>query len=110
MAFISEIHYQDGFANSTGVAEFIEVSLTPAEAERAADFDIATYNFNGDAGATVNLGSLTPVFDPVSNLYVYSFTTVTTDPDNPQLSSTAAQQHRGDRLNRCNTFRADQLL
>lgn len=90
MAFISEIHYQDSFANSTGVAEYIEVSLTAAEAARASDFDIATYNFDGVAGATVNLGSLTPVFDPASNLYVYTFTTVTTDPDNPQVSSTEA--------------------
>ncbi|MDO6591292.1 MULTISPECIES: Hint domain-containing protein [Rhodobacterales] len=81
MAFISEIHYQNSYASSSGVSEFVEVSLTADEAARAADFDLTTYNLDGTVIDTFNLASITPVIDPVTGLYVYSFDTVTTDPN-----------------------------
>lgn len=81
MAFISEIHYKNSYANTSGVDEFVEISLTADEALRASDFTLTTYNLDGTPIDTFNLGSITPVIDPVTGLYVYSFDTVTTDPN-----------------------------
>lgn len=81
MAFISEIHYKNSYANTSGVDEFVEISLTADEALRASDFTLTTYNLDGTPIDTFNLGSVTPVIDPVTGLYVYSFDTVTTDPN-----------------------------
>ena len=89
MAFISEIHYQDAVAASTGIGEYVEVSLTPAEyaAGDAANFAIVTYNPDGTEAGYVDLDTVTPVYDSVNQLWVYQFDTITTAPDNGNASS-----------------------
>jgi hypothetical protein len=81
MAFISKIHYQNLYAFNDGALKFAEIVLTATEAARAADFSLTTYNLDGTVIDTFNLASITPVIDPATGLYVYSFDTVTTDPD-----------------------------
>ena len=81
MAFISEIHYRNSTANATGVDEYVEVTLSPAEFSRAGDFQIATYEQNGQLSDSVTLSDLTPVLDATTGFYVYTFETITTDPD-----------------------------
>lgn len=81
MSFISEIHYQNGYAGSSGVGEFVEVTLSPTEFARAADFDLTTYQTDGTVRETFNLGDLTPVLDPDTGFYVYTMTTRVTAPD-----------------------------
>lgn len=90
MAFISEIHYKNSYANSSGVNEFVEVSLTAAEALRAGDFTLTTYNLDGTPIDTFVLSSITPEIDPITGLYVYSFDTVTTDPNGSSPSNAEA--------------------
>lgn len=90
MAFISEIHYQDGYASGSGVGEFVEISLTAAEAARAGDFTLTTYDLSGVVSDTFVLSSITPVIDPTTGLYIFSFDTITTDPDNTQIFSAEA--------------------
>lgn len=90
MAFISEIHYKNSYANSSGVDEFVEISLTAEEALRASDFTLTTYNLDGTPIDTFNLGSISPVIDPVTGLYVYSFDTVTTDPNGSSANNAEA--------------------
>ncbi|MEP5757737.1 MAG: Hint domain-containing protein [Litoreibacter sp.] len=81
MAFISEIHYLNTVATASGVAEFVEVTLTPAEALRASDFQIATYEQDGGLSDIITLSDLTPTIDPDTGFAVYVFETVTTAPD-----------------------------
>ncbi|MFT4999662.1 MAG: hypothetical protein ACI8YI_001825 [Paracoccaceae bacterium] len=81
MSFISEIHYQNGYAGSSGVDEFVEVTLSPEEFARASDFDLTTYQTDGTVRETFNLGDLTPVLDPDTGFYVYTMTTNVTLPD-----------------------------
>lgn len=81
MAFISEIHFQNSLANSSGVNEFVEITLTAAEVSRASDFTLTTYNLDGTVIDTFNLGSITPIEDRISGLFVFSFDTTTTAPD-----------------------------
>lgn len=81
MAFISEIHYQNGYAGSSGVAEFVEVTLSPAEYARASDFNLTTYQTDGSMRETFNLGALTPTLDPDTGHYVYVMETPVTSPD-----------------------------
>lgn len=81
MAFISEIHYANSVANSTGVSEFVEVTLSPDEYANASDYELTTYQADGSVAATVNLGTLTPVLDPDTGYYVYQFSTPVTSPD-----------------------------
>lgn len=90
MAFISEIHYKDSVARATGVQEYVEVSLTAAELPNAANFTISVYERTGALNDEVNLSTLTPVLDTVSGLYVFTFVTVTTDPDNGTTASSEA--------------------
>ncbi len=89
MAFISEIHYQDGVASSTGIGEYVEVSLTDAEyqAGDAANFAIVTYNPDGTEAGYEELSSITPVYDAANDLWVYQFDTITTAPDNSNPNS-----------------------
>ncbi|MEL6477930.1 MAG: Hint domain-containing protein [Pseudomonadota bacterium] len=53
MARISELHYSDALAASSGIAEFVEVSL--AEGEDPADFAIALYNQDGRQAQSIPL-------------------------------------------------------
>ena len=81
MAFISEIHYQNVYANNSGVAEYVEIALTAAESARASDFDISAYQIGGSASQIVNLGTVTPVYDSSTGHYVYTVNMNITAPD-----------------------------
>lgn len=101
MAYISEIHYWNTAARDTGIDEYVEVSLTPAEdaAVAAGTYEviIATYDITGNTDASgnptgtlagyANLANhasdpdLTRVFDNSTGYWIYTFTTVTTAPD-----------------------------
>lgn len=93
MAWISEIHYQNGYATSLGVPEYIEVALTPAEHARAGDFRVADYDLNGTVRSVTTLDSLTPVFDASIGHYIYTVQALITDPDSntPPPGATSVQ-------------------
>ncbi|MDV7144677.1 Hint domain-containing protein [Tropicimonas sp. TH_r6] len=86
MARISELHYSNAYARSSGVSEFLEVSLSATE--DASDFSVVFYNQDGNAGLTINLGSsgLTPSWDAASQEWVWvlsadDYDFLLTDPD-----------------------------
>lgn len=81
MAFISEIHYRNSVASSTGTSEFVEITLTPEEFARASDFQLTTYQSDGTLRVAFTLSDFTPVLDPDTGHYVYTITTPVTDPD-----------------------------
>jgi hypothetical protein len=81
MAFISEIHYLNAYAASSGVTEYVEVSLTAADFARAADFIVATYQLDGSVDGFASLDTLPYVFDLTTGLYVFTFERATSDPD-----------------------------
>lgn len=81
MAFISEIHYRNSVANQTGISEFVEVTLSPAELARAGDFQLATYQTDGTVRDVITLSDLTPVLDPDTGYYVFEIVTPVTDPN-----------------------------
>jgi hypothetical protein len=53
MARISELHYSNAYAASSGVSEFLEVALGPTDT--ASDFIVSFYNANGLVGFEVTL-------------------------------------------------------
>ncbi|WP_085794225.1 Hint domain-containing protein [Falsiruegeria litorea] len=69
MARISELHYSNAYARSSGVSEFLEVSLSPSE--NPADFTVSFYQANGNVGIEVRLD------DP--------WVQVSVDPDNGEI-------------------------
>ncbi|MEM6341920.1 MAG: Hint domain-containing protein [Pseudomonadota bacterium] len=86
MARISELHYSNAYARSSGVSEFLEVSLSAGE--DPADFSAAFYQANGQQGFAVALNDpgVTSTFDASTNetIYVISadvFPILLTDPD-----------------------------
>ncbi len=86
MARISELHYSNAYARSSGESEFVEVSLSATEDPN--DFSIVLYNHDGSSGLTVNLGSsgLTPDWDVASQEWVWvlsadDYNFLLTDPD-----------------------------
>ncbi len=86
MARISELHYSNAYAASSGVAEFIEIALEPGDI--AADFTVSFYQANGDFGVEFNLvADAVPVtLDPETNERVYvisasAYPILLTDPD-----------------------------
>lgn len=86
MARISELHYSNAWANSTGIDEFLEVALSPGE--DAADFTVGFYQSNGSQGIAIPLTDpgVTVTLDPETNemIYVISadvFPILLTDPD-----------------------------
>ncbi len=81
MAFISEIHYKNTVASSTGVSEYVEVTVSPAEMARLADFQIATYQTDGTIRTILNLTDYTPTIDPNTGWYVFQMATLVTDPN-----------------------------
>jgi len=81
MAYISEIHYQNSLAGSTGQTEYVEVILTAAEAANAANYTIATYQLDGTLAASAALNTLTPVQDPNTGVFIYQFATPVTAPN-----------------------------
>lgn len=83
MAFISEIHYQNTYASTSGNNEFIEVTLSPAEVANAGNFQIATYQSDGSVASVITLTdpSVTLTIDPVTGYHVYTVDINTTDPD-----------------------------
>ncbi|WP_420585259.1 Hint domain-containing protein [Ruegeria sp.] len=94
MARISELHYSDAYAATTGVNEFVEVALTSAENLNPGNFTVSFYQANGDVGLEVSLDQVlaltnpsVPVQqDPDNNEFVYvisadDFNFLITDPD-----------------------------
>ncbi|CUH78833.1 hypothetical protein TRM7557_02064 [Tritonibacter multivorans] len=86
MARISELHYSNAYANSSGVSEFLEVALRPRD--DAADFVVSFYNQDGSVGLEVPLTHpdviVTPDLDNDEMVYVISadhFNMFLTDPD-----------------------------
>lgn len=65
MARISELHYSNAFARSTGIEEFLEVALSPGD--DPADFTVSFYQSDGRVGIEI------PLTDPDVR--------VTTDPE-----------------------------
>ncbi len=86
MARISELHYSNAYAASSGVNEFLEVSLQPGE--DPADFTVSFYQANGTAGVEIPLDhpdvQVTTDPDNGETVYVISaddFPILLTDPD-----------------------------
>lgn len=69
MARISELHYSDAYASSSGVSEFLEVALQPGE--DPADFTVSFYQVDGSVGIEIALD------DPLVQTSI--------DPDNGEL-------------------------
>lgn len=53
MARISELHYSNAYARTSGVSEFLEVSLDPSE--DPADFTVSFYQHTGYVGVEITL-------------------------------------------------------
>lgn len=86
MARISELHYSNAFAKSSGVAEFLEVSLDPSD--DPADYTVSFYEANGTVGLEIALDNplVTATYDSETNEinYVLSaddFPFLLTDPN-----------------------------
>ncbi len=75
MARISELHYSNAYAASSGEAEFLEVALNASE--DPADFMVGFYQSDGSHGLDVNLqdgltaGLITEIIDLENNEKVY---------------------------------------
>lgn len=81
MAFLSEIHYRNTIANRTGVAEYVEISVAPADMGRLSDFTVATYQTDGTVREQFNLADIPSVLDPDTGWFVFQITTRVTDPN-----------------------------
>lgn len=87
MARISELHYSNAFAASTGVSEFLEVSLRSDE--NPANFTVSFYQSTGFVGIEIALTSVPPgqvTTDSDNNEVVYvisadDFPILLTDPN-----------------------------
>lgn len=91
MAFLSEIHYKNSYANNSGNAEFVEVTLSPTEAARAGDFQIVTYQSDGTVREIFTLTdpAVTVTIDPNTGYRVYTVDTKVTAPDHTTGSNEA---------------------
>lgn len=73
MAFISEIHYQNNYANSSGQQEFVEIRVTSAELAQMSAGDttlqVGFYQDNGVASQVVTLDPDDAVRDPNTGTY-----------------------------------------
>lgn len=86
MARISELHYSNAYAASSGVSEFLEVALGPGE--DPADFTVSFYQSSGFVGFEVTLDhpDIQVSVDPDNGETVYvisadDFPILLTDPD-----------------------------
>lgn len=86
MARISELHYSNAYASSSGVSEFLEVSLSPGE--DPADFTVSFYQADGSLGVEITLdqAGVQSSLDPDTGEMVYvisndDFGVFLTDPD-----------------------------
>ncbi|QPH52803.1 Hint domain-containing protein [Pontivivens ytuae] len=88
MARISELHYSNAFARSTGIDEFLEVSLSQAEEANEDDFVVGFYQADGSFGIEISLtdAGVRKSFDADAKEWVYvisadTFPILLTDPD-----------------------------
>lgn len=86
MARISELHYSNAYAASSGVNEFLEVALQPGE--DPADFTVSFYQANGQVGIEIPLNhpDVQVTIDPDNGETVYvisadDFPILLTDPN-----------------------------
>ncbi len=70
MPRISELHYSNAYANSSGVSEFLEVSLGPSD--DPANFTVSFYQASGAVGVEITLD--------------HPWVQVTVDPDNGEVN------------------------
>lgn len=86
MARISELHYSNAYASSSGVSEFLEVALDPSE--DPGDFVVSFYQSNGSVGIEITLDhpDVQVTIDPDDGEIVYvisadHFPILLTDPN-----------------------------
>ncbi|SMP17455.1 Hint domain-containing protein [Shimia sagamensis] len=86
MARISELHYSNAYARSSGVEEFLETAL--AHDENPRDFVVSFYQADGSVGVEIPLShpDVSAVIDPDTNEQVFvisasHFPVLLTDPD-----------------------------
>lgn len=86
MARISELHYSNAFANTSGVSEFLEVAL--AASDDPADFTVSFYQSNGTLGIELTLDDprVTSSVDPDNGEVIFVLSAdnlpiLLTDPD-----------------------------
>ncbi len=86
MARISELHYSNAYASSSGTAEFLEVALGPSD--DPADFTVSFYQSNGSLGIEVVLSdpNVQTSVDAENGEFIYiisadDFPILLTDPD-----------------------------
>lgn len=86
MARISELHYSNAYAASSGVSEFLEVALAPGE--DPADFTVSFYQATGLVGIEITLDhpDVQVSVDPDTGEFIYvisadDFPIFLTDPD-----------------------------
>lgn len=89
MAFLSEIHYRNSVAGSSGVAEYVEISVAPEDMGRLSDFEVVTYQTDGTVRESFILADVSSVLDPNTGWYVFQITTRVTDPDHLSGSNEA---------------------
>ena len=89
LARISEIHYSNAYAAQSGVAEFVEIALSPAA--DPSDFTLGFYSATGAQGLAVQLDdpNVQVRYDEAADELVYTvssehFPFVVTDPDGGQ--------------------------
>lgn len=86
MSRISELHYSNAYAASSGIAEFLEVALDPSE--NPADFTVSFYHSNGRVGIEIPLThpDVRTNIDPETGEVIFvisadDFNILLTDPD-----------------------------
>ncbi|MEM7243348.1 MAG: Hint domain-containing protein [Pseudomonadota bacterium] len=83
MARISELHYSNVFASTSGIPEFIEISLTAAEQANAGDFHVVMYTENPATGQwdVITLGGTGNTSIPLDDYSTATASSPTTDPE-----------------------------
>lgn len=81
MAFLSELHYRDTIATQTGVPEYVEIALSPADMGRLSDFQIATYRSDGTLRDVLRLSDYPAEEDPATGWFIVHVATTLTATD-----------------------------
>ena len=82
MSFLSEIHYKNSLERSSGIDEYVEVTISPSDLARVADFQVVTYQRDGTVREILNVADYTPQLDPATGWFVFEMPTLITDPNN----------------------------
>ncbi len=71
MAFVSEIHYRDDVATSSGVPHYVEVAVSPDDLGRLPQFELIAYAADGSIAQTFSLSDYAGVVDPVTGWTIF---------------------------------------